>query len=157
MDAEHANFLCRKNISKEKDPTYTPAEVIYATFTATRLSGDDPLTLKEARESPKWPNWEKAIQAELKQWGEIQTWELVDKPPDTKSIQNKWVFLRKYNNQGELIKYKAPLVAKGFIQRPGQDYNETYSPVVRFETICAIMALVSKNGPVVQWMQSVPI
>ena len=70
------------------------------------------------------------------------TWELVDKPRGAVPIANKWVFTKKRNKEGEVIKYKARLVAKGFAQHPGFDYLETHSPVVRMETIRAILALV---------------
>ena len=82
------------------------------------------------------------MQAELKQLKGMGTWELIDKPPDAQPISNKWVFVRKRNKIGEIIKYKARLVARGYSQRPGQDYNETYSPVVRVDTLRAILALV---------------
>ena len=52
------------------------------------------------------------------------TWELVDAPEDRKSITNKWVFVRKYDKDGNLQKYKARLVARGFSQMPGMDFNE---------------------------------
>ena len=82
------------------------------------------------------------MQVELKQLHEMGTWELVEKPPDVVPITNKWVFVRKRNKLGEIVKYKARLVARGYSQRPGQDYNETYSPVVRMDTLRAILALV---------------
>jgi hypothetical protein len=70
------------------------------------------------------------------------TWWLTDKPPTTVPIANKWVFAKKYNKSGELIKYKVQLVAKGCSQRLGQDYNETFALVVHLEMIHVILALV---------------
>ena len=69
------------------------------------------------------------------------TWELMDAPKDRKPIMNKWVFVRKYDKDGILQKYKARLVARGFSQIPGMDYNEMFSPVVCLEMIHAILAL----------------
>src|SRR5882757_2638359 len=80
------------------------------------------------------------------------TWKLVDKPADAVPISNKWVFLKKYNKLGDLLKYKGRLVAKGCAQRPGQDYLETFSPVVRLETIRAILALAALKGLKIQQM-----
>jgi hypothetical protein len=97
--------------------------------------GDDPKSLKEARESLEWPKWERAIEAELSQLGQMGTWTLTEAPADSIPIANKWVFTRKYGKAGNLLKYKARLVAKGYAQRPGYDYTETFSPVVRFETL----------------------
>jgi hypothetical protein len=74
------------------------------------------------------------------------TWRLVEKPPDAIPIANKWTFVRKRNRTGEIVKYKARLVAKGCAQRPGHDYVETFSPVVRMDTIRAILALVPIKG-----------
>jgi len=57
-------------------------------------------SLKEAQESPKWPEWESSIRAELKQHQEKGTWELVPKPPDEQILTNKWVFIKKRNKEG---------------------------------------------------------
>jgi hypothetical protein len=73
-------------------------------------------------------------------------------PKDAVPIANKWVFLTKYNKQGELIKYKARMVAKGCAQRPEYDYTDTFSPVVCLETIRAILPLVIKNKLKIQQM-----
>jgi hypothetical protein len=106
------------------------------TYTSTVIEnqfGDEPKTLEEAGHSPEWIHWEQAIQAELGQIYKRGTWSLVDKPKDAVPISNKWVFTRKYNKDGSLNKHKAQLVAKGCAQRPGYDYVETYSLVVRLK------------------------
>ena len=74
------------------------------------------------------------------------TWRLVEKPPNAIPIANKWTFIKKRNKAGEVIRFKARLVAKGCSQTPGYDYTETFSPVVRMDTIRAILALVPKMG-----------
>jgi hypothetical protein len=50
-------------------------------------------------------------------------------------ISNKWVFTKKYNKTGDLLKYKGRLVVKGYVQHAGHDYVETFSPVVQLETL----------------------
>jgi hypothetical protein len=74
------------------------------------------------------------------------TWKLVPKPKNTIPIANKWVFVKKRNKAGQLTKYKARLVAKGCAQRPGYDYAETHSPVVRLETIRLLLAIAATRG-----------
>ena len=54
----------------------------------------------------------------------------------------KWVYRVKYNADGSILKYKAQLVAKGFHQTPGVDYEETFIPVIKAPTICVIFSLV---------------
>jgi len=77
---------------------------------------EDPKTVKEAKRLEDWPEWEKAIRAKLDQLKHFGTWKLVDCPKEAVLIPNKWVFLKKYNKQGELIKHKARLVVKGCMQ-----------------------------------------
>ena len=107
------------------------------------LEGDDNQpTLEQARRSLEWPEWEKAIQSELAQLRGKGTWKMVDKPKNIVPISNKWVLTKKHDKEGNIIKYKAQLVARGFTQHLGLDYDETFSPVVQFETIQALLAMV---------------
>lgn len=123
-----------------KDPFMETNEEMYETFAGD--PNDEPSSLKEAKRSSEWAEWDNAIKKELTQLVETGTWMLVDKPNDAIPISNKWVFEKKRNKAGEITRYKARLVAKGCSQRPGYDYQETFSPVVRMETIRAILALV---------------
>ena len=70
-----------------------------------------------------------------------KVWELVEPPPNRRIIGSKWVFKRKVDADGEVERYKARLVAQGCTQRFGLDYEETFSPVVRFESIRSAIAL----------------
>ena len=118
---------------EDNEMNLTSEEQIYAI-----IPGDEYTSLKDAKNSPDWPEWEKAAQSELDQLTQMGTWKLVEKPPDAIPIANKWTFVRKRNKAGEIIRFKARLVAKGCAQRPGYDYSETFSPVVRMDTIRAI-------------------
>uniref|UniRef100_A0AAV1UR69 Reverse transcriptase Ty1/copia-type domain-containing protein n=1 Tax=Peronospora matthiolae TaxID=2874970 RepID=A0AAV1UR69_9STRA len=62
-------------------------------------------------------------------------------PPGKKAVGCKWVFKTKRDPSEEIIKFKARLVAKGFTQRPGIDYNETFSPVARKESLNTVLAI----------------
>ena len=105
------------------------------------IPGDNCHSLKEVCKSPDWPEWECAIQAELEQLQHMGTWVVVQKPVGAVPIANKWVFMKKRNKEGILTKYKARLVAKGCAQRPGHNYLETHSPIVRLEMIQAILVI----------------
>ena len=76
-------------------------------------------------------------------WGQTKFWELVDLPPGRKSIGNKWVLKIKRKANGSIDKYKARLVVKGYTQREGVDYKETFSLVLRFASISLILAMVT--------------
>lgn len=112
----------------------------------------DPLTIQEALARDDSKSWKKAISEELESLKENEVWDLVEKPKDRKIVGTKWVFKVKRDDHGNPERYKARLVAKGFTQQWGQDYDETFSPVVRFETIRALIAISAAEGLVLHQM-----
>jgi hypothetical protein len=114
---------------------------IHTTNAMTHSEVNEPQSLREARGSSEWPEWEHAVKTELDQLREKGTWILIKKPADVTPITNRWVFTKKFNKDGDLLKYKGRSVVKGCVQRPGQDYTETFAPVVWLETVRAILAL----------------
>lgn len=74
-----------------------------------------------------------------------RTWELVPPSDATNLIGCKWIFRVKRNADGTIAKYKARLVAKGYNQRPGVDFGETFSPVLKPATIRLVLALAVSN------------
>jgi hypothetical protein len=73
------------------------------------------------------------------------TWELVDLPHDHRPIGLK-VYKLKKNEVGEVIKHKARLVARGFVQQAGIDFDEVFAPVARMESIRLLLALAAQEG-----------
>ncbi|KAL0325206.1 UNVERIFIED_CONTAM: Retrovirus-related Pol polyprotein from transposon TNT 1-94 [Sesamum radiatum] len=69
------------------------------------------------------------------------TWELVDLPSGSKPLGCKWILKRKYKADGYIDKYKERLVAKGFKQKEGLDFFDTYSPVTRITSIRVLIAV----------------
>jgi hypothetical protein len=106
------------------------------------LFGDiDPLTYHEAMSREDSDEWLKAMKSELQSMADNQVWDLVDLPDGIKPVKNKWVFKRKTNMDGNLTVYKARLVEKGFTQVEGIDYDETFSPGAKFQSIRILLAI----------------
>ena len=64
---------------------------------------DEPNTLKDAKKSPEWPEWEKAITSELQMLQEKGTWTLEPLPPDCQAVSNRWTFKKKFDADGNLL------------------------------------------------------
>jgi transposase InsO family protein len=109
------------------------------------FSPDDPNTYIEALHSPDAAQWVHAMTEEVNSLKENKTWELVRLPDGRQAIQCKWVFKTKYLPNGNIDKFKARLVAKGYTQKAGIDYSETFSPVVKFETVRIVMAITAAD------------
>ena len=86
-----------------------------------------------------------AMQEEMSSMDKNNVWELVDLPPGRKIIGNKWVLKVKRKADGSINRYNARLVVKGYTQREGIDYEDTFSPVVRFFSIYLILSIVAKQ------------
>lgn len=83
---------------------------------------------------------------ELENFERNQVWELVEPPPDCHPIGTKWVFKNKRGEDGEIVKNKARLVAQGYTQQEGIDYEETFAPVARLEAIRILLAFAVAKG-----------
>lgn len=115
----------------------------------------EPVTTSQAMKSDNAEEWKKAMDEEMDSHRMNETWSLVKLPTGRKPIKAKWVFKLKQNDNGEVVRYKARLVAKGCAQKYGIDYNETFSPVVRYASIRFLMALAVKNGYKVHQMDAI--
>lgn len=128
----------RRRVPKRED------DFIY-TFLAASSEGDDPLTVEDAMNLPEANEWRKAMDEEIQSLEAHGTWELVSRPENRNVISSKWVFKLKRDANGNPIRYKARLVARGFSQKHGIDYFETFSPTIRFSSFRLLLALAVKN------------
>ncbi|GKG00569.1 isochorismate synthase, chloroplastic [Tanacetum coccineum] len=101
---------------------------------------------REAVTSSEGQQWREAIKSEIDSILQNHTWEIVDLPPGCKPLGYNWIFKKKMKADGTIDKYKARLVIKGYRQREGLDYFDTYSLVTRITSIRMILAIaVLKN------------
>ncbi|KAL5576809.1 hypothetical protein UlMin_018508 [Ulmus minor] len=98
-------------------------------FTSTNI---EPTTVTKAITDPKW---RQAMSDEYDALVRNGTWELVPSAPSHNIVGCKWIFRIKRNSDGSIDRFKACLVAKGFHQRPGVYYLDTFSPVVKPTTV----------------------
>ena len=118
------------------------SEVALAFAASTSSGSFEPQTFREAMNSPDADLWTAAIDKELKSLREMGTFEVVDElPSGRKPIGAKLVFRIKCNADGSIERYKVRLVAKGFSQIPGIDFDETFAPVVKHTSIRIMCAL----------------
>jgi len=88
--------------------------------------------------------WRNAIESEYNSLMLNKTWSLCKLPPGHKAITSKWVFKKKIRANGKLDKYKARIVARGYTQKHGIDYQETFSPLVRLKSVRILLALAAQ-------------
>jgi len=110
------------------------------------LTVEEPKSYRQAKVSPQWSDWKKAMDEELKSLKENDVWDVIPKPTGRKIVASRWVYKAKGNTQGEVERYKARLVAKGFSQIFGQDYDEIFTPVVRYDSLRLLLALSACKG-----------
>ncbi|GJU44967.1 retrovirus-related pol polyprotein from transposon TNT 1-94 [Tanacetum coccineum] len=111
---------------------------------------DKTVNIKESKNHPldqalKDESWVVAMQEELNQFVANDVWELVPLPMSQSVIGTKWVFRNKLDENGIVSRNKARLVAQGYNQQEGIDYDETYAPVARLESIRILLAIACAN------------
>ncbi|GJY70272.1 putative ribonuclease H-like domain-containing protein [Tanacetum coccineum] len=98
------------------------------------------------------PSWIEAMQEELLQFKLQKVWTLVDLPKGKRAIGTKWVYRNKKDERGIVVRNKARLVAQGYTQEEGIDYDEVFAPVARIEAIRLFFAYASFMGLIVYQM-----
>ena len=107
------------------------------------LISNVPASYEEAMKSDEKQQWTQAIEAEITSIQENKTWDLVERPVGAKVLKNRWVLRLKDNGDRKI--YKACLVAKGFAQTPGVDFDETFSPVARYDSVRLMLAIAASR------------
>ena len=113
------------------------------------LSVIEPTTVDEAFSDD---GWILAMQEELNQFQRADVWDPVPKPFQKNIIGTKWVFRNKLNEQGEVTRNRARLVAQGYNQQEGIDYTKTFAPVARLEAIRLLLSYAINHGIILYQM-----
>lgn len=106
----------------------------------------EPTKFEEAIACSDSDEWKEAMNDEYGSLMQNKTWNLVDLPNGKRAIDNRWVYKVKLDQNGEIERFKARLVIRGFTQEYGINYFETFSPVVKFTSIRAILAVAAAKG-----------
>ncbi|KAG7547985.1 Integrase catalytic core [Arabidopsis suecica] len=97
-----------------------------------------PETYEEAMQTKEWRD---AVQEEIGAMTRNHTWDEEALPSRKKTVSSRWIFTIKYKSNGEIERYKARLVARGFTQTYGADYKETFAPVAKLHTVRVVLSL----------------
>src|SRR4051812_27278590 len=108
---------------------------------------------KKVWEALEDSDWLEAMHKELNNFERNKVWKLVEKPKDCRNaISTKWIFKNNQDEHGIKVRNRAILVAQGFSQIEGIDYEETYAPVARLESICILLAYAAHHNFKLQQM-----
>lgn len=105
----------------------------------------EPTSYADAMKSPDAELWKAAIQDEFNTLMTNKTLPLSELPPGRSYIKSRWIFKIKPGSHGSPARYKARLVAKGFSRRPGIDFEETFSPVIKHDTLRVVLSFVAAH------------
>ena len=129
----------RRSARESNTPQYYGREVTHLCDAA------EPTTFGEAVRSPNKAKWIQAMEKEMNSLFENDVYDLVELPPQHKAIGSKWVYKIKTGADGTIERYKARLVAKGYSQKYSMDYDETFCPVVRQESLRTLIAIAQQS------------
>ena len=112
---------------------------------SVQVLNDTPLSFSDVDKSPNRLKWFEATQDEYDSLVNNGTWTLTDLPPGREALKCKWLWRIKFDAEGNMTKFKARLVLKGYMQRHGVDYLEIFAPVLRMNTLRLLLCLVAHN------------
>jgi hypothetical protein len=108
-----------------------------------KLLNEEPTTFEEAVQKGQW---KEAMMEEHQFIVKNEVWEIVPRPKEKSVVTSKWVYKIKHATDESMDKYKARFIARGFSQKEGEYYDETFSPVARYTSIRAIISLATSMG-----------
>jgi hypothetical protein len=109
----------------------------------TKLLDEEPTTFEEAVQKGQW---KEAMTEEHQSIMKNEVWEIVPRPKGKSVVTSKWVYKIKHVADGSVDNYKARFMARGFFEKEGEDYDETFGPVARYTCIRAIISLAASMG-----------
>lgn len=121
-------------------------------LSAESFVDDVPRDFSDARKRSDWNDWKAAIEEEMKSLKKNNTWTETTLPNGRQPISCKWIFKIKRDEDGNISRYKARLVARGFQQKREFDYNETYAPVAKLTTLRIMLAVANQRGMFIHQM-----
>jgi hypothetical protein len=131
----------RKVRLADKEEDDEDSALINEHFAMLMMDGENASTFQEAAKSSLKKEWIKAMDKEIASIEDHNTWKLMKLPVGKKAIKCRWILKVKRNADNSIQKFKARLCAKGFTQRFGVDYNETFAPVAKISTIRMAFAI----------------
>ena len=170
-DSEEEDFDDAHDDIAPPEPAIVPEPVVVPPVVVTTRSGrvskqpnrlgfhmtadikvPEPRTWKQAMRSSNAEQWKKAAEAEFQSLMKHETWDLVTLPPGKKLVGGRWVFRAKHDENGQIERFKGRYVAQGFTQVHGEDYNEIFSPVVRWESVRTLISMAVQNNMLLHQM-----
>ncbi|GMF16735.1 unnamed protein product [Phytophthora lilii] len=130
------------------------AEAVLAYAASIVEAADPPTTYAQAMAGDDAAHWREALDAELLSHERNGTWTLVPRGTDIRPIGCRWVFAKKRDENGRVVRYKARLVAKGFKQKFGIDFFETYSPVANMNSIRVVLGVSVADGYILEQLDA---
>jgi len=105
-----------------------------------------PNNFNEAKESKDWLDWHNAMIDKLESLNSHRIWKIIDRLLNVKTIKSKWIYSVKNGNNSKVRRYKARLIATGFIQIKHRDYEVSYSPVINIEPWRTLLSIAAKRN-----------
>ena len=135
----------RRSGRERKPPTdayarFLPGRLMAIDYTPYANLTDDPQTLEEVRARPDAELWERSVNDELASLLSKEVYEVTELPKGIKALPVRWVFKVKRNEKGQVDKYKTRLVAKGFLQKFGENYIDVFAPTSNLTTVRLMLA-----------------
>ena len=145
-----SNQLIRRSSRAKMTPDRLQVNPERKTYVVKMDDITEPKNISQALNGPnKQKKWLESIESELNSINENKVWTIVKRPHNRTIIGTRWIFKIKRNEHNEPEKYKARLVAKGYNQEPEIDYFDTFSPVVKIQTLRTILAISAQKNSLV--------